>query len=191
MILLAIPYHENKRYCLDKIVDWVDNASLPDTEIVMRWHKGTFGEPDAVKKQREFFRKLAIDIGASHLMFVGADTIPPLDALPRLLVHNVPYVSGLYYSRNIEGKNTAIAWVNGDDQQTFLDNKGLTEVDGVGNDCILISRGVFTQFSYLDWVQSDDDYPVCNLLKEKGYKIYLDTSIICKHYSTADTYSGQ
>jgi hypothetical protein len=51
----------------------------------MRIHIGTFGEHDAVKNQREFFRKLAVERGHDYFYSMGADTIPPLDALERLV----------------------------------------------------------------------------------------------------------
>lgn len=164
MILVFIPYHANKRYCIEHVLDWLEQADLPDTEVLMRWHRGTFGEPGAVKAQREFARQEALRLGATHLFFVGADTIPPLDALPKLLAHNLPLVSGRYYGRH-EGSN---------------------QVPGM--DCALIAREVLEQISWLEWAIPDDDYPFYERAKALGYEVYFDPNVHCRHYETSELY---
>jgi hypothetical protein len=188
MILIAIPYHKRKRYALKPLMDWLEHAEFPDCEIIMRTHNGVFGELDAVKVQREFFRELAIDLEATHLFFVGADTIPPLDVVPRLLAHKLDVVGGLYFS-NLEGSGDAVAWKHSDKAKSFLDET-LPEVDGMGMDCVLLSREALSSFSFLDSPTSDDDYPIYEMLRQKGFKVYLDTSLVCKHYSSKTNYSG-
>jgi hypothetical protein len=181
--LLGIPYHQKKRYCLNHVFDWLEKAELPDTEVVLREHRGIFGEKDAVKNQREFFRILAVNKNYSHLMYVGADTIPPLDVLPRLLAHNVDVVGAVYNSRF--AADNAIAWREGQPEWNRKDKMpkdGIHEVSGMGMDAVLFSRKAFESTSFLDWEQNDDDYPYYDRLKEKGFKIYLDTALICKHY---------
>jgi hypothetical protein len=188
MTLLGVPYHSRKRYALNHLFDWLEQAELPNTEVILREHRGTFGEKDAVKTQREFFRTLAVDRNFSHLMYVGADTIPPLDVLPRLLAHNQDVVGAVYYNRH--DPTHAIAWK--DPEWNFRESipkDGLHEVEGMGMDCVLFSRKAFTSFSFFDWGQSDDDYPAYDRLKHKGFKIYLDTSLTCKHYETTADYA--
>jgi hypothetical protein len=190
MILLGIPYHKKKRYCLNHLFDWLEEAELPNTEVILREHRGTFGEQDAVKTQREFFRTLAINKNYSHLMYVGADTIPPLDALLRLLAHKVDVVGAVYNSRF--ATENAIAWREGQPEWNIkgkIPTDGIHEVSGMGMDCVLFSRDAFESFSFLDWRQNDDDYPAYDRLKEKGFKIYLDTSLICKHYISEHEYA--
>jgi len=190
MILVAIPYHRRKRYSLNHLFDWLEDAQLPNTEVILREHRGTFGEKDAVKTQREFFRELAINKKATHLLYVGADTILPLDALPRLLSHNVDVVGAVYYNRH--DPDHAIAWKLGEAEWNHRKNlitDDLQEVDGMGMDAVLFSRKAFESFSFFDWGQSDDDYPAYDRLKQKGFKIYLDTSLIAKHYETASDYA--
>jgi len=173
-------------------MNWLEKADLPDCEVVMRWHLGEFGEKDAVKIQREFFRQLAIEKGASHLYFMGADTIPPLDVIPRLLAHNKPIVGGIYYGRP-RAKNgdpkRAVAWKHDDHGQNFLRKNGLVELDGMGMDCVLFSREAFSSFSWEDYGVNDDDYPVYDTLRAKGFKVMLDPSITCRHYNTAEEYA--
>lgn len=192
MTLVFVPYHEKKRYALNHVFDWVERAELPDCEIILRWHKGTYGEKDAVKKQREFARQLAADKNADYLLFIGADTIPPLDVLPRLLAHNKPVVGGIYYGRKHAtngNPKAAVAWKHDDDAQNWLSQEGLVELDGMGMDCVLFSREAFTSFSFDDWKVNDDDYPAYDLLRAKGFPCLMDATIVCRHYNTETEYS--
>lgn len=195
MILVAIPYHEHKRYCLDHLFDWINSADLQGCEIVMRFHKGTFGEKNAVKTQREFFRQEAIRLNATHLMFVGADTVPPLDVVPRLLARAQDVVGGVYYGRHGATNglpHTAVAWRHGTEFNKKENLDTLVElqvVDGMGMDCVMFSRKAFEAVGFLEWTQNDDDYPYYDKLKEKGFKVFLDPTIICKHYADKEHYS--
>lgn len=178
MILVGIAEHVRKTYAMKPLTDWIANAELPDADVLMRWHTGEYGEKDAVKTQREFFRRMAVDNARyNHLLFVGADTVPPLDILPKLLAHNLPVVGGLYKYR-IGGE--AVAW-----PKDRL-RGGLVEVEGMGMDCVLFSRDAYEAVSFMDWGQSDDDYPYYDRLKDKGFKVMLDMDVACKHYETED-----
>lgn len=42
----------------------------------------------------------AIANNSTHLLFLDSDVVPPVDAISRLLQHNLPVVSGLYYCRH-------------------------------------------------------------------------------------------
>jgi hypothetical protein len=195
-ILVAIPYHENKRYCLNELFDWIKLADLPDTEVLMRFHRGVYGEKNAVKTQREFFRQEAIRLGASHLFFVGVDTIPSLDILPKLLARNVDVVGGVYYGRSGAENGLAdgaVAWkhkTEGFNKRSNLEKMtGLVEVDGMGCDCLLLSKAAYESVNWMDWQQNDDDYPLFDKLKEKGCKIWLDTEVVCRHYYDVSKYN--
>ncbi len=190
MIVVGIPFHDAKRYSIEPLLNWLRDASLPNTEILIRIHKGVYGEKDAVKTQREFFRQEAIRLNATHLFLVGCDTIPPLDTLQRLLDRNVDVVGGIYYGRHQAtngNPDSAVAWIHRNQDFNKKENleklSGLHEVDGMGMDCVLFSRRAFESFSFFDWSVNDDDYPAYNILKQKGFPIYLDCDITCKHYS--------
>ncbi len=186
-ILVGIPYHERKRYCLNHLFDKV--ASLKSKyqfDIVLRWDRGRYGSKDCVKKQREFFRLLAISRDYSHLYFLGADTIPPDNVLDILVECNKDIVGGVYYNRYQPER--AIAWKDNDKDQLFLKSQQLVEVDGMGMDCVLISRKVLEKISFMDWRVNDDDYPFYDKAKSLGYKIYLHTGVVCRHYLTSDKY---
>lgn len=185
MVLVGLPYHKAKRYALNHLLDWLETADLPDTEVVMRWHIGEYGEDNAVKKQREFFRKLAIEKNASHLLFIDVDTIPPLDLLPKLLAHKKDIVGALYNSRT--QADTPLAWRDTATPYDFIGTKTLAEVDGMGAGAVLFNRNVLDKFDY-GYGGNQDDWPVFRRLKEQGYNTYVDTSIVCRHYIDETTY---
>lgn len=49
---------------------------------------------------RNLISKDAMNNGSTHLLFLDTDVVPPVDGLMRLLSHNLPIVSGLYYCRH-------------------------------------------------------------------------------------------
>lgn len=188
-ILIGLPYHPKKRYAADYVHDWVEKQTYKNVEVVMRWHMGPFGEPDAVKTQREFMRKIAVEHNHDYFYSMGTDTIPPLDVLEKLMAHNVDVVGAVYRQRKDAEQPNVIAWRNNDPNQAFMKEPGpLVKVDGMGMDAVLFSRKAFTAFSYFDWGYPDDDYPVYNALKGHDFDIWLDISQVCQHWMTQDKY---
>ena len=195
-ILVAIPYHKEKKYCLENLLAKVENLTFENKDVVMRWDLGEYGGIDNVKKQREYFRNLALKGDYTHLYFLGADTMPPDDVLEKLLSHNKDIVGGVYWGRhdahngNPEG---AVAWIHnkteGFQNRIFKQEDSLVVADGMGMDCVLISREVLEQISWMSWIQNDDDYPFYDRAKELGYKINIDTGVQCKHFFAKDSYT--
>lgn len=184
-VLVGLPYHPKKRYALDYVFDWIEQQTYKNVEVILRVHSGPFGERDAVKQQREFMRKVAVDHNHDYFYSMGTDTIPPLDIIEKLMAHDKDVVGAVYRQRK-DHNQQPIAWRNQDDNKAFMREGELVTVDGMGMDAVLMSRKAFTSFSYMDWGQSDDDYPAYDRLKAQGFKIYLDTTQVCKHYMTKE-----
>lgn len=181
-VLIGIPYHPNKRYALNHVFDWLEKQTYKNVEPILRVHSGQYGENNAIKTQFEFFRRQAIE-RADALFIMEADTIPPLDALSRLVAHKKDIVGGLYYYRVDD--RPAVAWVKGDDTKSFLQREeDMIKVDGMGTGCVLLSKEVLKTFTFMDWAQNDADYPMYDRLRAQGYDVWLDKSILCKHYET-------
>lgn len=163
----------------------------------MRHDPLEYGSENAVKKQREYFRRIALDQGFDYLYFLGADTIPPPDVIERLLAHDKKIVGGVYWGRsNAENgqPDRAVAWINVLSQETqaavFSEmSEYPRRIDGMGMDCVLIHRDVLEKVSWLDWEQNDDDYPFYDLAKSAGYPCFIDTTIQAKHYFSTTGYS--
>src|SRR5690606_630093 len=127
-----------------------------------------YGQKDNVKKQREFFRRLALDDEYDYLFFHGADTMPPRDAIHRFVTHNFPVVSGVYWQRGEKKSANPVAWRKGladDNRRQLLDpvtsGDNLIPMDGFGLDCCLIRKDVLEQISWFGWTVNDDDWPFC------------------------------
>jgi|SRR6185437_5731063 len=182
MILVGIPYHKEKRYAIDHVLDWTDWQPHKDVEILMRWHTGDYGAPDAIKQQFEFFRQTALQRGASHMYIMEADTIPPGNVLDRLLAWEKDVVGALYRYRSPDAP--IVAWPK-DRLEEHSDqlHESLVEVEGMGTGAVLLSRKALEAFTFFDWSVPDADYPMCNALRAKGFKIYLDRDCVCRHYA--------
>lgn len=205
-VLVAIPYHSSKRYCLAKMFDAIESLTYQNKEIVMRVDPQEYGSENAVKNQREFFRKLALDKGFDYLYFMGCDTIPPADVIEQLLKQievskiltpkkEIKIIGGVYWGRhNAENGDPgkAVAWIHEmsqeDQSELFNTPNRLVHVDGMGMDAVLIHREVLEKISWLDWFQNDDDYPFYDKAQELGYCVLIDTNVQCLHYFNADDY---
>lgn len=136
---------------------------------------------------------------ATHLFFIDSDTIPPLDALKRLIAHDRPIISAVtpIIELNDETGEYYRKWnCVGMDDKHMSPNTGTRQCKGAGSSCILIKREVFEKlempyyrFVYTDdagksVVVSEDIYFIINCLS-KGIETYADTSIICRHKKSA------
>lgn len=168
-VLICVPYHRYKRYSLNHLFDWVDEQTH---DVIIKVHTGKYGEKEILKKTFNYFRQLTLDGDYTHLLIVEADTIPPTDAIDKLLNNNVDVVSGLYRYRD-EEKNI-VAW---GEKET---DKNIVEVDGTGTGCLLLSRKALKN----DWTydQIDADYPYMDKLRKNGIQPYLNKTVVCKHF---------
>lgn len=199
-VLVAAPYHKAKDYCLPQFFAAANALTYQNKEIVLRVDPCEYGSDNAVKKQREFFRNLCLAGDFEYLYFMGIDTIPPEGVLERLLAtaqaNDIKVIGGVYWGRHNAENGTpegAVAWIHelSQEEQTkvFSTTGTLIEVDGQGMDCVLIHRSILEKISWLDWEQNDDDYPFYDKCKALGHKVFIDTSIQCKHYFKSTGYT--
>lgn len=186
MVLIGIPYHLAKDYARAHLVRW---AVSTDAFVLMEYDNGEFGTEGGVTELRRTLCARAAGAGADHLMFVGADTIPPEGAIDRLLSHGLDAVSGVYYSR--QNRDRAVAWRADNpywNQRCRLEAlSGLERVDGFGLDCVLLSRRAFEFYAQVPAGGSDDG-PFCEVLKQNGVELWLDCSVVAKHYVSEELY---
>jgi GT2 family glycosyltransferase len=141
----------------------------------------------------------------THLFFIDSDTIPPHDALERLLSHDLPFVSGLTpIAKYDDEKHT---WFtidncfveperdeNGKATETHVParNTGLHKIFRCGASCMLIKREVFEAltppyylFDYNDEHTihtRSEDIRFCDNAIAAGFEIYAETDVVCQHY---------
>jgi FkbM family methyltransferase len=124
-----------------------------------------------------------------YLFAVDHDMIFEKDTLKKLLAHDKPLVSGVYRQRNeIQMLELYDAYhVRLDAAQL---TGGLQEIGGCGFGCVLVKKEVFTSVPYPWFVYHQalnhnhtfsEDIDFCKKAVEKGFKLYTDGSILCKH----------
>lgn len=138
------------------------------------------------------------------LFFLDDDVIAPPDTIPRLMAHGKDIVSGIYYRRK-PPLNPVMLRYSGPDKvgTTYVTNykwPDLIEVDLVGAGCLLIHRRVLETMlaenpaainPWFEWMcdrtdlppheRKSEDFEFCVRAQKKGFKIHVDTSILCKH----------
>lgn len=131
----------------------------------------------------EKMRQIVLRDGYEAVWIVEADTVPPKDALRKLLDLNVPVASGLYALRhgvpaaNIRNGGGAWPW------SLIKQHWGkVVEITGGCFGCVLIRRSALQDFSMLipDYPRAPD-MPFMNYCEAKGIKQMADISVVCGH----------
>ena len=148
-----------------------------------------------IDQVRNLIAYYTINNNFDYVFCVDSDIVLPEDTLEKLLSHNLDIVTGVYIQRKpdvcipeIYIKNEYGGVVN-IDSNLLIEDK-LMEIAGCGFGCVLIKRKVledigYPQFEYhssidfKDTVSEDIDF--CTKAINKGYKIFVDTSIKCEH----------
>lgn len=141
-----------------------------------------------------------LELDTQWLFFLDDDVVPPHDAILRLLAHKKPIVSGLYYRRCPPIYPVMLKEIPGARQWiTEFKVPDLLEVDYVGSGCLLIHRDVLNTISkpWFEWKVDREDLPphqrmsedfsFCQKAREHGFKIYVDTSVQCRHLGVGES----
>jgi len=145
-------------------------------------------------KLREEFLKSKAD----YLFILDQDVIPPKDIVERLVKHKKDVVVGLYKLYLDTGETDAekaelnCCWrargelKNGVLRSKWLEdellNTGLIEwTGGFATGCVLLSRKVLEDTIFRHEGNLQDSIYWKDVLN-RGYKIYIDTDIMCEHY---------
>ena len=128
-----------------------------------------------------------------YLFSVDSDISFQPDTLKKLLSHNVDVVAGMYIQRQPGQQVLEIYRKGRNVPYADLKGKGLVEIDGCGFGCVLVKSKVFTEIGYPQFVYksaldhkntiSEDNY-FCAQAKQKGFKVYADTTILCNHHGS-------
>jgi glycosyltransferase involved in cell wall biosynthesis len=125
-----------------------------------------------------------------YLFSVDSDIAMPSDTLKKLLAHDKDIVTGMYIQRIPGTHELEIYGYGGRMSYDQLKDRGLVEIDGCGFGCVLVKSEVFNavgypQFVYhsaidhKDTISEDTDF--CKKAKDKGFRVFVDTSIKCGH----------
>ncbi len=167
---------------------------------------------DRVAASRNLLRQKAIEEGYDYFLSLEQDIIPPPDVLERLLRHQQPVVSGVYYKvlhvtythkgkpLKTTKKIIPVVWRTlpgtGNTEKlhfcTTQDVEGnkFFKIRAAGLGCLLIHRSILEKipFRIAEDKQADkgnfDDVNFSNDLHNLGIPMYVDTSVKCKHLET-------
>lgn len=132
-----------------------------------------------------------------YLFSVDSDIVLPNDSLVKMINQDKDMISGLYIQRKEDQQTPEIYKINehGLFHMNLIDipKNETIEIDGCGFGCALIKKSVFTSIEYPHFVYHSaidhkdtfsEDLDFCVKAKQRGFKIFLDSSIICKHIGT-------
>ena len=158
---------------------------------------------NAVAVQREMIARDAVQRGADLLAMIDDDIVAPPDALVKLIAAletdpDAALAGALYYSRDSARPMAVARWSSGDTTTAaipaYADGK-VAVVDGVGFGCIVLriaalralSLPYFAAHVYVDPSarsvrQCDEDYLLCERLRNAGRRVLLHAGVRCGHY---------
>lgn len=136
----------------------------------------------------------------THIFYLDADTTPPFAAIERLLLHNkdvVTAVTPIWLQGNLYMNVQA----NNRPQNLFYQEMpaDIFEIDRVGGSALLVKRNVLEKLEFPYWkikmsetieellkignpMVQGSDYNFCDKIKDAGFSIYADPTILCSHY---------
>lgn len=159
----------------------------------------TMGVRPVDNARNEIVETFLSDPEATHLLFIDADTVPPMDALDKLLAHDQPIVSAItpiieHDAKRMNDSNGFYKKWNcvGLDDKFVEPNKGLVPIRGAGSSLILIKREVFEKMPkpWYRWLHQDDKGKQVEVGEDihfiiksiaLGYTPMADTNIIAQH----------
>lgn len=143
-----------------------------------------------------------LESDCTHLLFIDADTIPPPNAIKKMLAADKEIVSGLtpIIEYNIKNKDDIASgyykkWncVGMNDKHIKEPYIGLVPIKGAGGSCIMIKRHVFETMKrpWYRFLDQDDNGKEARIGEDiyftamsisAGFQPYCDTSIVCEHW---------
>lgn len=179
------------------IVRWIADALLNRDKGLSVYP--TMGVRPVDNARNEIVETFLSDPEATHLLFVDADTVPPMDSLDKLLAHDLPIVSAItpIIEYDKDRKNDSGGFYKkwncvGMDEKFVEPNTGLVPIKGAGSSLILIKREVFEKMPkpWYRWLHEDDrgkevevGEDIHFIIKSLalGFKPMADTNIIAQH----------
>ena len=140
-----------------------------------------------LSKSRNVIVQRALEMGASHILFIDTDMTFPAQTLEMLLAHEKPVVACNCATKSIPANPTARLFdyqkVAGPPLYTTPKTNDLTEVWRVGTGVMLIDTSVFelvdAPYFEILWKEEINDYQgedwtFCEKLEKAGIPIYVD-----------------
>lgn len=199
----------------------IPNMGTIQTDLVLRVISWIYGAKiilfppqgySPVSVARNLCVKEFLNQNYDYLFFVDSDTVPPIDAINKLLAADKKVISGVTCNLKLcnDGLLRPAPMVmryadpkNPDDGLLPITKPdGIEEVDGFGMSCCMIHKSAFdgmeepwfTERFVAEKGQKamGEDLLFCKKLKDKGVPLYADFSIHCDHHKmTKISYPNQ
>ena len=151
----------------------------------------------SVDVARNIIAKYAQEHKFDYIMWVDSDIIIPKDTLVKLLSHEKEIVSGVYSYKRLNGGEVVAKRFIDKKKEDYQDIKiseikeasGLMQIDGMGFGCVLTKVSVFDKIPFPWFIYTQDmgeDIFFCRKAMNEGYKLWLDTDVICGHIGTVN-----
>ena len=186
IVMIGVGICPRTEYARDLFMDWVKNQTYKDYELFIDENSGE----ENARASRQRIRDKFMESKCKYLLFCDVDTIPPVDAIQKLMDADKDIITGLTTSRLDE--SVLAFWKNGypeqDQKREFLKNSPeIVEIDGAGLYLTLIKRPVLEKILF-NWNSIIDDAEFYMRARVLGYKIFMHQGILCKHYRDKENY---
>jgi len=175
------------------------STTMPDgAELGIHMVSGTY-----VHSARQQLLQMLLEDGATHILWVDTDMRFPRESLAWLIRHNLDVVGINYAKREVPTDYVAIKTLGDRDDpekwsvrlETTSASTGVEEVDSLGFGLVLMKTSALADLPSLDekpwfWFewwpgrrQVGEDVYFCNLLRERGVRIFVDHDLskLCAH----------
>ncbi len=186
IVMIGVGICPRTEYARDLFMDWIKNQTYKDYELFIDENSGE----ENARASRQRIRDKFMESKCKYLLFCDIDTIPPVDAIQKLMDADKDIITGLTTARLDE--SVLAFWKNGYPEQNqkreFLKNSPeIVEIDGAGLYLTLIKRPVLEKILF-NWNSIVDDAEFYIRARVLGYKIFMHQGILCKHYRDKENY---
>ena len=186
IVMIGVGICPRTEYARDLFMDWIKNQTYKDYELFIDENS----EEENARASRQRIRDKFMESKCKYLLFCDIDTIPPVDAIQKLMDADKDIITGLTTSRL--DKSVLAFWKNGCPEQNqkreFLKNSPeIVEIDGAGLYLTLIKRPVLEKILF-NWNSIIDDAEFYIRARVLGYKIFMHKGILCKHFRDKENY---
>jgi hypothetical protein len=138
-----------------------------------------------IAQQRNTLVEQALEISATHILWLDSDMHVPTTTVARLLAHQTPIVAGAYSTRVKPQRSVAFVDQYNLDQR-LEKTSGLHSVFAVGMGCMLVDVEVYRTLDkpwfHYHWNEdtedlSGEDIYFCKQASDNGYEIFVDCDL--------------
>jgi hypothetical protein len=162
------------------LVELVKTTSMVGIDVHVLYNQSTI-----LLTQREQLAQQALEIKATHALWLDSDMLFPSSTALRLMEHNKDVVCSNYMKRSTPLQTVAYPKRGDWDNWIPLEyDEELPEVEGVGMGCMMMKTEVLSKieapyfaFEYKDKEWHGEDFYFQQKLRDAGYKIHIDMNL--------------